>query len=353
MNHLIQHIMSLAKSGETFSDIQIEQGFPVFWRQPTGWVDTGYGVVQAEDMIPLLNAVSREWKTLLSASGSINRTLSYDVVRLRCCAYTTQARTGVALTLRTLPVTAPRLESIGLPAQIDQFASMPKGILLVAGATGAGKTTTIAALVERINETRNAHIVTIEEPIEIVYARKKAIITQREVGDHLDVTSFAQGVNDSLRQCPDVIVVGEIRDSETAEAAFRGAESGHYVMASLHAKSGLGAIQRMLSLFPDDMRASKAATLANTLCGVIFQTILPSADEKQSVVAAEILTKIEGDTIAAISSADQVRQITERMKNNQMPGCIHLNTTLKQLISSGKVTRKAALAASYAPEGLI
>ena len=156
-----------------------------------------------------------------------------------------------------------------------------------------------------------------------------------------------------FRSCPDVIVVGEIRDSETAEAAFRGAESGHYVMASLHAKSGLGAIQRMLSLFPDEMRTSKAATLANTLCGVIFQSILPSADEKQSVVAAEILTKIEGDTINAISAAEQVKAINERMRNNQMPGCIHLNTTLKQLIASGKVQRKAALAASYAPEGLV
>jgi twitching motility protein PilT len=347
---LLSHIIEIASSGKSFSDIQIEEGMPVVWRAPAGWEATEYGVVRQSDMLQIINSISTEWKTAIQKGMTLNRTIEIGGLRFRCCMYTTHSRSRVAITLRTLPNDPPRLESLGLPIQISQFVMPSKGILLIAGATGVGKTTTIAALVDRINEQRPVHVVTIEDPIEVGYTRKKAIITQREVGSIADVSSFAQGVNEAMRQCPDVIVIGEIRDTDTAEAALRAAESGHYVIASLHAKSALGGVQKLFSFFGDDARASKAAVIANTLCGVVFQAIMPSADGHRNIVAAEILTGNEIEISVALTQPDKMRGIEERLKKGMLPGSIYLNATLKQMVAKGIVQQRVAQAASYAPE---
>lgn len=354
MNSLLSHIVQLSTSGISFSDVQVEQGQPVMWRKPDGWSESGYGVAEAEDIIPVMNAINREWKALLKQGSAIDHAIDLNEVRLRCNAYTTHGGSRVAITIRKLPLDAMPLEELRLPAQLAQFAAMPKGLLLLSGATGSGKTTTIAALVRRINETRPAHVVTIEEPIEYLFKRNKSIITQREVGapnSGADTVSFSAGLKEALRQRPDVIVVGEIRDADTADTVLRAAESGHYIMATIHARNTVGAIQKMLSFFPSDM-ATRAVTLANTLCGVIAQTLVPSVDGKVFVPALEIVINADPSTSAMIANIDKHRQLEEKLKSGQLPGCVGLNTVLKKLVAENTISKKAAMAASYAPEEL-
>lgn len=323
MKQLLAHVLQLAASGRAFSDIHVEERMPVTWRTPAGWQETGFGSVAQEDMLPLLGHISREWKTHLSRGGSLNRTIEVHGVRLRCCLYTTHARERLALTMRVLPARAPRLDELGLPVQVAQFATPAPGILLLAGATGSGKTTTIAALVEAINAARAAHIITIEDPVEVVYERKKAIITQREVDPQVgDVPSFADGLHEAMRQRPDIIVIGEIRDSATAEAALRAAESGHYVMASLHASSSVGALQKMMTFFADDVRAARAATLASSLRGVIHQTMV--SREEGYAVRAEILAAhgIQHELHEALLQPAKLRSIEERLHKGMLAGSL-------------------------------
>lgn len=337
MKNLLLHFSDLVGSGMSFSDIQVEEGQPVMWLTPRGWEDTGFGVVRQEDMLQLLNHISKEWKTLMSQGRVINRTIEVHQMRLRCCLYTTHARSRVAMTLRRLPFLPEKLESLGLPIQVAQFAVPKQGLLLLAGATGVGKTTTIAALIDRINEQRAVHIVTIEDPVEIRYERKKAIITQREVGQGCDVTSFAQGVNEAMRQCPDVLVIGEIRDTETAATAIRAAESGHYVIASLHAKSGIGAVQKLLSFFGDDERQVKASSVASVFCGAIYQTMMTTTDGSRNVVAAEVVIGHGQDIVNAIMQRDKLRSLEERLASGQMQGCVPLAASMKQLGQKGAI----------------
>ena len=354
MNSLLSHIVELSSSDTSFSDVQVEQGQAVMCRRPDGWQESGYGVAEAEDIIPVMNAIDREWKQLLKQGGAIDRAIDLSHVRLRCNAYTTHGGTRIAITIRQLPLEALSLEQLRLPAQVAQFAAMPKGLLLLSGATGSGKTTTIAGLVRRINETRSAHIVTIEEPIEYVFARSKSIVTQREVGapgSGADSTSFSAGLREALRQRPDVIVVGEIRDTDTADTVLRAAESGHYIMATIHARNAVGAIQKMLSFFPNDAE-TRAVTLANTLCGVISQTLAPSTDGKRFVPALEMIINADPSTTAMIANVDKHRQLEEKLKTGQLPGCTSLNSVLKKLVAENAISRKAAMAASYAPEEL-
>jgi len=354
LNSLLSHIVELSASDTSFSDVQVEQGQTVMCRRPDGWTESGYGVAEAEDIIPVMNALDREWKLLLKQGGAIDRAIDLSHVRLRCNAYTTNGGTRIAITIRKLPLEALSMEQLRLPAQVAQFAAMPKGLLLLSGATGSGKTTTIAAIIKRINETRAAHIVTIEEPIEYIFSRNKSIITQREIGapgSGADSVSFSAGLREALRQRPDVIVVGEIRDADTADTVLRAAESGHYIMATVHARNAVGAIQKMLSFFPNDT-ATRAATLSSSLCGVISQTLVPSVDNKRFVPALEIIINADSSTTAMIANVDKHRQLEEKLKSGQMPGCVGVNTVLKKLVTEGVISRKAAMAASYAPEEL-
>lgn len=155
-----------------------------------------------------------------------------------------------------------------------------------------------------------------------------------------------------MRQRPDVIVIGEIRDAETAEAALRGAESGHYVMATVHARNAIGAVSKMLSFFPGDETTQRAASLSNTLAGVLFQSLMPSADGNKAVVAVEMIMNNNSDVAAMLAQPDKHRAIEEKLRQGQLPGGIHLNGALSHLVKTGKISRKTALAASYLPENL-
>lgn len=347
-SHLANQILALCKDeSQCFSDIHLAAGQPTMIRTPAGWVETGaIGPIADSDFAALLKDFRKTIGTEI-VDTDVAKELD-ATVRVRGSLFVTNAGETVALSLRRLPVAPPKLDSLGLPASVDRFASIASGMLLVSGPTGSGKTTTLAAIIDRINETRGAHIITIEDPIEFQFSRRKSIISQRAVGT--DTPTFAEGLRSALRQRPDVILIGEIRDRDTAETAFRAAESGHFVMATTHARNTTGAISKFLSFFPGET-AVRAQALASCLVGVIAQTLIPRKDSPEGVVASEIL-HVNSDKVVKAIAANDLAAVEQLLMRNEVPGCTHLNNQLVKMVSKGEIARDAALAASPNPSEL-
>src|SRR6266478_4608062 len=214
--------------------------------------------------------------------------IAYGVAGLgRFRANVFQQRGSVSIVLRVIPDNAKSTSELGLPPVIDKIAEQQRGLILVTGATGSGKSTTLAAMIDRINATRSGHIVTIEDPIEFLHPDKKAFVTQREVD--VDTRSFAEALRGALRQDPDVILVGEMRDSETIETALTAAETGHLVLSTLHTLDATETITRIVSAFPPHQQKQVRLQLGSVLRGVISQRLVPRADGKGRVAAVEVL----------------------------------------------------------------
>lgn len=208
-----------------------------------------------------------------------------NVGRCRASVFRQRGTTGLAL--RLIPATVPPLESLGLPASVAALANESRGLVVVTGATGSGKSTTLAALVDRINRTRAVHILTIEDPVEFVHIDATAVISQREIG--FDTPSYASGLKSALRQDPDVILVGEMRDIETIETALIAAETGHLVLSTLHTLDAAETITRIISVFPAHHQPQVRLQLARVLRAAVSQRLLPTADGRGRALAAEVL----------------------------------------------------------------
>jgi twitching motility protein PilT len=228
----------------------------------------------------------------------------------RCRARVFQQRGTTGLALRLIPAKIPPLDALLLPASVAALAEESRGLVIVTGATGSGKSTTLAALVNRINETRAVHILTIEDPIEFVHTDARAVISQREIG--FDTNSYASGLRSALRQDPDVILVGEMRDVETIETALIAAETGHLVLSTLHTLDATETITRIISVFPSHHQAQVRLQLSRVLRAAVSQRLLPRADGTGRALAAEVLvgTPFIKDAIA------------ERDKTSLIPGAI-------------------------------
>src|SRR5947207_2762693 len=208
-----------------------------------------------------------------------------DVARFRVNAY--KQRGSISMVLRAIPFSIRTIAELGLPPVVQTLAEEERGLVLLTGATGAGKSTTLAAMIDHINARAAKHIVTIEDPIEFLYANKKAIISQREVG--IDTASFSRALRRVLRQDPDVIMIGEIRDQETMETAVAAAETGHLVLATLHTLNASETISRIISLYPPHMQEQARVMLAGSLRGVLAQRLVPAADGSGLVPIVEAL----------------------------------------------------------------
>lgn len=250
-----------------------------------------------------------------------------------------QERGKMGAVFRAIPIEIPQLEMLGLPSQIKDIASMKRGLVLVTGPTGSGKSTTLAALINRINETRNVHIVTIEDPIEFIHEDKKSVIKQREVG--VDTLSFNNALRHVLRQDPDVILIGEMRDLESISIALTAAETGHLVLSTLHTQTAPTTINRIIDIFPDSRRGQIRQQLSNTLQAIISQQLLPAATGVGRVVAVEYL-------VAVPAVRHQIRdnkehQLYSTMETSKSEGMITMDTALAELVKQGKITRATAL----------
>ncbi len=263
--------------------------------------------------------------------------------RFRVNAY--RQRGSTALVLRLIPASIPALAELGLPAVVGELAKKPRGLVLVTGPTGSGKTTTLAAMVDLINETKRCHIITLEDPIEYVHRHKKSLVNQREIGQ--DSLSFAAALRASLREDPDVILVGEMRDLETIATAITAAETGHLVLATLHTSGAAQTIDRIIDVFPPHQQQQVKVQLANVLEGVISQILLPRIDRPGRAAAVEVM--VATYAIRNLVREGKTHQIVSQMQTGGRYGMQTFDSALRDLYRAGIISREEAVAWSRDP----
>jgi twitching motility protein PilT len=286
------------------------------------------------------------------AAGNLDELQEHDVsysvpnaARFRVNIY--RQRGTLCCILRVIPQNVPTVEELGLPSVVTRLAEEERGLVLVTGATGSGKSSTLAAMLHHINHTRPAHVLTIEDPIEFLHSNRRASFSQREIGP--DTRSFTTALRSALRQDPDVILVGEMRDPETIDIALKAAETGHMVFSTVHTTDVAKTIGRIVGVFPAEQQHAVRSRLAENLKGVISQRLAPCADQKGRVVAAEIL--VATNTIRdAISDPEKTSRITDLLERGwDQYGMQSFDQHLSRLYRAGKITLDAAKATSTSP----
>src|SRR5690348_3126839 len=282
----------------------------------------------------------------------LNRQLDFaysmpGLARFRVNIYFQREAIGAAF--RLIPQEIKTMEELGLPPSLHSLTEKPRGIVLVTGPTGSGKSTTLAAIIDEINRTRAEHILTVEDPIEFVHRHKRCIVNQREIGP--DATSFAEALKAALRQDPDVILVGEMRDLETISTALTAAETGHLVFATLHTQSAPSTIDRIIDVFPAEQQGQVRIQLAGTLQAIVTQTLLPVAAGQGRVAALEIL--VPTPAVRNLIREAKIEQVYSVMQTSTGRGMQTMEQALADLVTRGTVTLDAALSRSSRPEMLL
>ena len=255
----------------------------------------------------------------------------------------------VSVVIRQIPFNVKTFQELGLPAVVAQLADRPRGLVLVTGPTGSGKSTTLAAMIDKINKELKGHIITVEDPIEFIHRHQSCIVNQREVGT--DTNSFQAALKYALRQDPDVVLIGEMRDLETIQAALTIAETGHLAFATLHTNSAAESINRIIDVFPSHQQSQVRAQLAFVLEGVLTQTLLQRAKGRGRVMAAEIM--ICTPAIRALIRDDKVHQIESSMQAGKKYGMQTLNDALYQLYMAREVTKDECLRVTSKPNDFL
>jgi twitching motility protein PilT len=258
-------------------------------------------------------------------------------------------REAVGAAFRLIPQEIKTLEELSLPPILHSLAEYPRGLVLVTGPTGSGKSTTLAAIVDEINRTRSEHILTVEDPIEFVHRHKRCIVNQREIGP--DATSFANALKAALRQDPDVILVGEMRDLETISTALTAAETGHLVFGTLHTQSAPSTIDRIIDVFPPEQQEQVRIMIAGSLQAVVTQALLPTADGAGRVAALEIL--LPDDAVRNLIRQAKIEQVYSVMQTNTARGMQTMEQALADLTTRRVVGLEEALSHSSRPDQLI
>ena len=269
------------------------------------------------------------------------------VARFRVNSY--YQRGSLAAAFRTIPTEIKSLEELGLPASLHDLAKNPRGLVLVTGPTGSGKSTTLASIIDEINTTRTDHIITIEDPIEFLHDHKRCIVNQREIGE--DATGFADALRGALRQDPDVILLGEMRDLETISTALTAAETGHLVFGTLHTQSAPSTIDRIIDVFSAEQQGQVRMQLANTLQGIVTQTLIPTADGKGRVAALEIL--FLDDAIRNLIRQGKIEQVYSYMQTGGRRGMQTMEQSLTELVQKNLITVSEAVGRSSRPDALV
>jgi len=247
-------------------------------------------------------------------------------------------RGSYAAAIRIIPIKVPQLSSLGLPPVVNELAKIEKGLILVTGTTGSGKSTTLAAIIDLLNHTRNLNIVTLEDPIEYLHRHGTCVINQREIGS--DTASFALGLRAALRQDPDVILVGEMRDLETISIAITAAETGHLVLASLHSGSAAQTIERIIDVFPPHQQPQISIQLSTALQGVICQQLIPALNGKGRVVAAEVM--VVTPAIRNLIRENKSHQIYSAIQTGAALGMVTMDKSIKSLYQQKKISYEEA-----------
>jgi twitching motility protein PilT len=308
------------------------------------------GVLRAVREIPPLPAdfMERLARTMMSArlqaefdkAHQVDMSIGFkDIGRVRVNAF--YQRGSIGMVLRVINTNIPTLAELGVPDVVSRFSTLERGLVLVTGATGSGKSTTLAALINEINHSQTNHILTIEDPIEFLFNEKRSIITQREVG--IDTNTFADAMRASLREDPDVILLGEMRDPETIETALTAAETGHLVFSTVHSPAAAETVSRIISAFPPETQQTMRAKLAQNLCGVVSQRLLPRKGGSGRIVACEVMT-VSQLIREYILDPLRIKDISDLIKKGTMAeGMMSFDQHLYVLVRAGAIDGETAL----------
>jgi twitching motility protein PilT len=335
LNPLLRRAVELGAS-----DIHLKIGqAPILRRDGSLGPMEGAPALAEEDLRAVLEYVAAIAPHKLQAfdeSGDLDIAYqSEDLPRFRVNAF--RQRGAISFAFRVIPKNVPSFEQLSLPPGVQKLAEEHRGLVLVTGATGSGKTTTLAAMIDYMNRSRRQHIVTIEDPIEIIHPDHGCIVNQREVG--LDTTDFMQALRRALRQDPDVILIGELRDAETAQTALQAAESGHLVLSTLHTVDAAETIGRMVEFFPGVKQPMIRSIMAGVLKGVVSQRLLPRKDGGR-VAAVEVM--VTNTRIADLIRENQVEEITEAIEEGSFHQMQSFSKALIDHVLSGEVDREVA-----------
>lgn len=329
------------------SDIHLVYGMPPRMRRD-GHLVSMPGVAPLGDEECIAYAIDligeEKYLQLLQAKGGeVDLSKSYNGTRVRGNVFFQQGHLSCAI--RLLRDEIPEIESLGLPSIVSTFSTLKRGIVLVTGVTGSGKSTTLASILQRINDTRNDHIITLEDPIEYVYKPKKCVINQREIGK--DTQDYMKALRAVLREDPDVVLIGEMRDNETIEIALTAAETGHLVFATVHTASAADTVDRIVEAFPSDKQKQVRMQLSQTLQAVLSQQLLPLKSGIGRVCACEVM--IVDHAIRNLIREGKTPQIENAIATSAEKGGITMDNTLKFLALNGIIAPEVAIKSARNP----
>jgi twitching motility protein PilT len=330
------------------SDIHVVAGHKPMCRIRTEMTALDYPVITPESAMRMLRSMASE-EQMARFDQHKDVDFSYEVAglgRFRVNAHMQRGSIGIAM--RAIKDKIPPLKNLNLPAVIERLTYLPRGLVLVTGQTGSGKSTTLAAMIQAMNERYNKHVITLEDPIEYAFVSDKCVIEQRELG--ADCPSFASGLRHVLRQDPDIILVGEMRDLETTAAAITAAETGHLVLSTLHTNSAASTVDRIIDMYPASQQNQIRSMLANTLQAVISQTLFPRIDTKGMCPAIEIM--LATSAIRNLIRENRSFEIPNVIETNRAMGMMTLDTAISQLYFNGMISREDAISAANHPEKL-
>jgi len=344
IRELLQKVIELGAS-----DMHIVVGAPPMIRL-NGELEPmhGYPTLNAEDTQEIIYSVMNE-EQISAFESEKECDLSFGIdglSRFRLNVY--RDRGSVVGAFRAIPFAISTFQELGLPRVVADFAFRPVGLVLVCGPTGSGKSTTLAAIIDRINRERNSHIITVEDPIEFLHSHQQSVVNQREV--HADTKSFANALKYVLRQDPDVILIGEMRDPETISAALTTAETGHLAFATLHTNDALQTINRIVDVFPSGQQDQIRTQLSFVLEGVLVQQLVPRADGMGRALAMEIM--VPNTAIRSLIRSQKLEQIPSMIEIGTGEGMMTMNQSLYRLMRRGVITMDMALKRTSDPGGL-
>lgn len=338
MTQSIKEILSIAKNAGA-SDVHITVGIPPKMRVNGNLITLEGGILSSTDTADMaMNIMNANQKKVFEEKGEVD--MSYEIAnegRYRVNIY--RQRGSVALAFRLVNTSVPSPDVLGIPSSVIDLYKKKRGLILPTGPTGSGKSTTLAAIIDKINTNREAHIITLEEPIEYLHQHKRSIVNQREVG--LDTVSYANALRAALREDPDVILVGEMRDFETISVAITAAETGHLVLSTLHTIGATNTIDRVIDVFPPHQQQQIRIQLANVLESVISQQLLPSIDGKERVAAFEVMHA--NSAVRNLIREGKTHQLMTVIQTNRQSGMISMDDALAMLYNDYRIDKDTAL----------
>lgn len=339
----IAHIIDAAHQVNA-SDVHIVCGLPVKFRVGGHLIDAGIegdAPLSHEDCEQIARDLAGSEFARIEHRGELDRSETIAGVRVRINLFRQQGHVSAAL--RLLSDKIPALETLGLPPAVLEFPAIQRGIVVVTGETGSGKSTTLAALIDAINHTRAENIITMEDPIEYVYTPDRSIISQREIGQ--DTASYHDALRAVLREDPDIVLIGEMRDLDTIQTALTAAETGHFVLATLHTKSAADSIDRMVDVFPEGLQRQIRMQLSTTLVAVLAQQLLPRRDGVGRTLACELM--MVTPAIRNLIREGKTPQIAGSLATSAAAGSVSMDNALIALARGHEINTQTAIAAAY------